>query len=267
MIRLLKIELAKNTSYRTFWVLIGIYFVGLGIVAISGMEALTWLAEKGAKINGFDVEKVPLYHFPDIWQNLTYVAQYFKLLLGIFIIISITDEFSYKTIRQNVIDGMNRAEFIGSKVLFILVMSIVSTLFVLLIGLLMGSIYSPETEMRFMFKHIDFVLAFFLATFNYLLVVMVIALLIKRAGLSIVILLIYPAFEWILKIPLPDSYEYLTEYLPNSAISNLIDIPFPKYVFMEIRDAVEFKDIIINLIYIPILIGLGYKTIANKNLS
>ncbi len=267
MIRLLKIDFAKLKSYRTFWVLIGIYFVFLGIVTMSGMEALEWLAEKGAKIDGFNVEKVPLYHFPDIWQNLTYVAQYFKLLLGIFIIISITNEFTYKTIRQNVIDGMNRAEFIGSKVIFILGLSIVSTLFVLVIGLLMGSIYSPETEMQFMFKHIEFIPAFFLSTFNYLLLVMVIALLIKRAGLSIVILLVYPAMEFILKVPLPDSMEHLTEYLPYSALSNLIDMPFPKYVFMEIRDYVDVKDVIINLIYIPILISIGYQTIANKNLS
>jgi len=267
MMRLLKIELAKVKSYRTFWVLIGIYFIVLGIITTSGMEALTWLAEKGAKIDGFDVEKVPLYHYPDIWQNLTYVAQYFKLLLGIFIIISITNEFSYKTIRQNVVDGMNRAEFIASKVLFIVGISMVSTVFVLLIGLLMGSIYSPQAEMAYMFKHIDFILAFFLATFNYLLLVMVIALVVKRAGLSIVILLVYPAFELFLTVPLPTSLEYLTEYLPYTALSNLIDIPFPKYVFIEIRDAVEWKDIIINILYVPILIGLGYKTIAKKNLS
>lgn len=267
MIRLLKIDLAKIKSYRTFWVLIGIYFIFLGVVTMSGMEALRWLAEKGAKIDGFNVEQVPLYHFPDIWQNLTYVAQYFKILIGIFIIISITNEFSYKTIRQNVIDGMNRAEFIGSKVIFILGITIVSTLFVLTIGLLMGSIYSPESEMRFMFKHIEFIPAFFLSTFNYLLIVMVIALLIKRAGLSIVIMLIYPALEFILKVPLPDSLEFLTEYLPYSALSNLIDIPFPKYVFMEIRDTVDWKDIFINIAYIPVLIGIGYQTIANKNLS
>lgn len=267
MIRLLKIDFAKIKSYRTFWVLIGIYFVVLGVITMSGMEALTWLAEKGAKIDGFDVEKVPLYHFPDIWQNLTYVAQYFKLLIGIFIIISITNEFAYKTIRQNVIDGMNRAEFIGSKVLFILGLSVVSTVFVFLIGLLMGSIYSPESEMQFMFKNVEFIPAYFLSTLNYLLLVMAIGLLIKRAGLSIVILLVYPALEFVLKVPLPDSLEYLTEFLPYSALSNLIDMPFPKYVFMEIRDTVELKDVLINLVYIPILIGIGYQTIANKNLS
>jgi len=266
MSKLLKIEFAKLQSYRTFWVLIGIYFVFMGIITLSGMEALKWLAEKGAQFE-LDIMKVPLYHFPDIWQNLTYVAQNFKLLLGIFIIISITNEFSYKTIRQNVIDGMSRADFIGSKVLFILSLSVISTLFVLIIGLFMGSIYSPESEMQFMFKHIEFIPAFFLATFNYLLLVMVIALLLKRAGISIVILLIYPAMEFMVEVFLPGSLEFLTNYLPYNAISNLIDIPFQRYLFMEIRDSVELKDVLLNLIYIPILIGMGYQTISNKNLS
>lgn len=267
MIRLLKIDLAKIRSYRTFWVLIGIYFIFMAAVTMSGMEALKWLTEKGAKIDGFDVTKVPLYHFPDIWQNLTFVAQYFRILIGIFVVISITNEFSYKTIRQNVIDGMSRADFIGSKVLFIFGFSMIATAFVFAIGMLMGSIYSPASEMGFMFKHVDFIPAFFLSTFNYLLLIMVIALIIKRAGLSIVILLIYPALELFLKVPLPESMEFLTEYLPYSALSNLIDIPFPKYAFMEIRDSVAIEDVLLNLAYIPILIFIGYKTIAKKNLS
>ncbi len=267
MLRLLKIELAKNKSYRTFWILIGIYFVFLLATTLSGMEALKWLDAKGAEFGNFDIMKIPLYHFPDIWQNLAFIAQYFRFLIGIFIIISITNEFSYKTVRQNVIDGLSRADFITSKVLFILGFSLITTIVVLLIGLGMGSIYSPESEMRFIFTHIGFVPAYFLATLNYLLLVMTIALIVKRAGLSIVILLIYPAFEWILKVPLPDSLEHLTEYLPYSALSNLIDIPFPKYVFIEIRDAVDLKDVLINLMYIPILIFIGYKSIANKNLT
>lgn len=267
MIRLLKIDLAKLVSYRTFWILLGIYFVVMGAITMSGMEALKWLAEKGAQFGEVDIMKVPLYHFPDIWQNLTYVAQYFRLLLGILIIISITNEFSYKTIRQNVIDGLDRFDFLGSKVLMILGLSIISTVFVFLIGLLMGSIYSPEAEMRFMFKHVEFIPAFFMATFNYLLLVMVIALIVKRAGLSIVILLVYPFLEFMVEVILPESLEFLTNYLPYTALSNLIDLPFPRYIFMEIRDTVAWGDVALNLVYIPVLIAIGYQTIAKKNLS
>lgn len=267
MIRLLKIDLAKIKSYRTFWVLIGIYFAILALIPISGMEVLKWLASKGADLGEFDIMKIPLYHFPDIWQNLTYISKFITVIAGILMIILITNEYSFKTIRQNVIDGMNRGEFIGSKVIFIFSLSFVSTVFIMLIGLVMGTIYSPESELAFMFKHFEFVPAFFLYSVNFLLFSLVIGLVIKRAGLSIVILLIYPLLETIFVTVLPNFLESVGNYLPFGAISNLIDFPFSKYAMQEIRDSVDWKDVFINIAYIPVLIGIGYQTIANKNLS
>ncbi len=55
MLHLLKIDLKKMTSYRTFWVVCGLYFLTLGFGAASGMEFLKWLANLfdnfGEKLN------------------------------------------------------------------------------------------------------------------------------------------------------------------------------------------------------------------------
>jgi ABC-2 type transport system permease protein len=155
MIKLLKIDFKKLKDYRTFWVLIILYFATMGLITSSGMEFLKWIVSKGADFNQVDILRIPLYHFPDIWQNLTYVSLYFQLVLAIVVIISITNEFSYKTVRQNIIDGMDRKDFLASKVMMIFVLSLASTLFVFLIGLITGSIYSPETEMRYIFTNIQ----------------------------------------------------------------------------------------------------------------
>lgn len=267
MIRLLKIDLAKLLGYRTFWVLLGIYLSILILIPLGGMETLKWLASKGAEFGQIDIMKIPLYHFPDIWQNLTYVAKFITLIAGILIIVLITNEFSYKTVRQNVIDGMSRADFIASKVVFIIGLSLLSTIIVLTIGLIMGSIYSPESEMRFMFKNSGFIPAFFLFTVNFFLFSMLVGFVIKRAGLSIVILLVYPLFEVILRNSLPGSAENIVDYFPFWAITNLIDFPFTRYALQEIRDVVAMKDVLINLAYAPLLVFLSYKTIAKKNLS
>ncbi len=100
MIRFLKIDYKKLKNYRTFWVLTILYFATMGLVTSSGMEFLKWLVSKGADFDRIDILKIPLYHFPDIWQNLTYVSLYFELVLAIVVIVSVTNEFSYKTIRQ-----------------------------------------------------------------------------------------------------------------------------------------------------------------------
>ena len=70
MLHLLKIDLKKMTSYRTFWVVCGMYFLTLGFGAASGMEFLKALAnlfdDFGQKLN---IDRIPLYHFPDVWMN------------------------------------------------------------------------------------------------------------------------------------------------------------------------------------------------------
>jgi len=109
MLHLLKIELKKMTSYRTFWVVCGLYFITIGFSTASGMEFLKWLA---SFIDGFgenlNIDRIPLYHFPDVWLNLVWWSGLFKVLLGIMVVISITNEYSYRTVRQNIIDGLSR---------------------------------------------------------------------------------------------------------------------------------------------------------------
>ena len=138
MLHLLKIDLKKLTSYRTFWIVCGLYFGTMTFTTSSGMEFLKWLAGKGAQIFGanLDINKVPLYHFPDVWQNLAYVSGYFKIMLGIMVVISITNEFTYRTIRQNIIDGMSRWEFLFSKILTNVLLSGATVVIVFLLDVL-----------------------------------------------------------------------------------------------------------------------------------
>ena len=118
MLHLLKIDLKKLTSYRTFWVICGLYFFTLAMATASGMEFLKWLA---SFVEGFgqsiNINRIPLYHFPDVWQNLAWSSGLLKIMLGIMVLISITNEYSYRTVRQNIIDGLSRREFLLSKMM------------------------------------------------------------------------------------------------------------------------------------------------------
>lgn len=268
MIRLAKIDFKKLSHYRTFWVLIILYFLTLGLITASGMEFLKWLAGKGANFgNNIDILRIPLYHFPDIWQNITYVSLYFQLVLAIVVIISITNEFSYKTIRQNIIDGMDRKDFLISKLSTIFLITLASTLFVFLIGLVTGLVYTPESEMRFIFTNIEFIPAYFLATFFYLALVMLFAVWIKRAGLAIGLVLIYPALEYAFGASLPDSLDPLIPYLPYHALNGIIKMPFQRYVFMEIQDYVDPVSVVVALAYIALFVYLAYRNLVKRDFS
>jgi hypothetical protein len=267
MIRLLKIDYKKLKDYRTFWVLIILYFATMGLVTSSGMEFLKWLVSKGADFDKVDILRIPLYHFPDIWQNLTYVSLYFELVLAIVIIVSVTNEFSYKTVRQNIIDGMDRKDFLASKIMMVLVLSLASTLFVFLIGLTTGLIYTPESEMRFMLTGIEFIPAYFMAIFSYLMLVLLFSIWIKRAGLAIGIVFIYPAMEYALGASLPNNLDFIIPYLPQHAINTLIKVPFQRYLFMEIQDYVDPVAVLVVCTYIVLFTVLAYRNLVKRDLS
>jgi len=255
-IKLLQIEWYKMRYYRTFWVIMILFFVLQGLTVSSGMLVLEWLKVKVPADSGIDFTKIPLYFFPDIWQNLTYVSVYFKVIPAILVIITISNEFSNRTIKQNIIDGMSRAEFVMSKFLFIVVITAISTLFVVLIGLISGLIYTPSPSLNEIFTDFSFIGAYFLDLLAYLTMAFLIAMLIRRSGLSIALLLLALPIEYIFTANIPDALDAIIPYFPQHAINNLIHFPFSRYAFLEIVDYVPVNMVFTVILYILLFYGL-----------
>lgn len=249
MLHLLKIDLKKLTSYRTFWVICGLYFFTLGMATASGMEFLKWLA---SLIEGFgeeiNINRIPLYHFPDVWQNLAWSSGLLKIMLGIMVLISITNEYSYRTLRQNIIDGLSRSEFLLSKVMTNLLLSALSMVLVFLIALVTGLIYSPQYS-DYMFNGIEFYPAYFLEVFAFLSFALMLGIFIQRSGLSIVLLLNSYLIELIIKKNIDDYVPDLIPFFPLESIMNLVPMPFARYAFQEIQDYVSMTAVGIALVW------------------
>ena len=227
------------TSYRTFWVVCGLYFLTLGFGAASGMEFLKWLAGMiegfGQKIN---INRVPLYHFPDVWLNLIWMGGWLKIVLGIMVVISITNEYTYRTIRQNIIDGMSRWEFLLSKILTNILLSLMSVAMLFFVGLVTGMIYSPSLEWQFMITDLEFFPAYFLEIFFFLSYALMLGVLINRSGLTIILLMLSQMIELIITANIQDEVPAIIPYFPMKSIWYLIEMPFKRYAFQEIKDYV-----------------------------
>jgi len=241
LLHLLKIDLKKLTNYRTFWVVCGIYFITLAFVTASGMEVLKFANSKIEDFGGsININRVPLYHFPDVWQNLIYVAGFFKFVLGVMVIISVTNEFAYRTVRQNVIDGLSRLEFIKSKVMTNAVLAGLSTVLLFLIALIAGMIYSPEIHFTELIDDIEFFPAYFLQVFGYLSFALLISVFINRAGLTIIVLMLARALELFIMhkvVHVNDIMDGMFAILfPLESLEALITLPFQRYVFLEVLD-------------------------------
>lgn len=273
MVRLLKIEWLKLKHYRPFQVLIAAYAVLLALV-IGGVHFfLVYLKNQGADFRGFDPTMIPFYDFPDIWQNIAYIATYFKLLLAFIVIISIANEVEFRTLRQNIIDGLSKKEWLASKLLFLLSLSIGSTLLLFLIGIATGLIHSHPDGLRFMFHSFNFLLVYGFEVFTFLTFSLLLTLIVRRAGLVIVGLTMYTlAFEPFVALLLMNVPEmahwgpYIAPYFPIRAINNLIPFPFPRYVLQEIQDYVALKEFLVVVLWLGFNVGMSYWILKKRDL-
>jgi ABC-2 type transport system permease protein len=272
MIRLFLIEWIKLRKYRAFQLLTGLYFLVVAVVCSSGMIFLEYIKSKGAEFKGISPTILPIYEFPDIWANITYVAAWMKIFLAFIVIISITNEVTYKTLRQNVIDGLSRVEFMLSKLSMIFIFSLVNTLLVFLLGLITGLIYSHDKSLGAIFGNMQYLGAFMYNVFIYLVFAFFLGILVKRTGIVIVFLGIYSVFvEPITSLIfsnapfIPHFLKAAVPFFPIKAINNLLPSPYSQYIFREYQDYIALTDVSIVSVHLILYLSIIYLLLKWKN--
>jgi len=253
MIRALKLEWLKIKNYRVFWILMAMYIFALLLIASAGGLFLLWLKNQGADFAGFDPTMLPIFDFPDIWQNITYLGSFFKIFLAFIVIISVNNDLTYNTLRQNIIDGFSKREYLLSKLLMIFVLAAVSTVFLFLAGLINGSIYSHVLGSEVIFSKLEFLLIYFYEIVVYCTLALLLALIIKKAGFVIVALFLYTIMFEPIAVAILENAPYfkdgvwpvIVQYFPIKSLNNLIKVPYGRYLFMEIEDTVSLKSLAI----------------------
>lgn len=182
MQKLLAIEWLKIKNYRTFRILIGLFLVFLPLwnwaiynsVISVGAGAVNILSQA--------------YSFPAVWGNLGFWAGIFVYFLSILMIILVSNEYSFRTHRQNVIDGWSRLDFFHAKAGLVLAISLGATVYTLLVGLVAGLLVGGFSGMG---SGLEKILFFFVYTLNYLSFSALLALWIRRSGLAIGLFFLY----------------------------------------------------------------------------
>ena len=252
MNRLLKIEWLKLKNYRPFWILMGMYTVFSLSICFGGMAILTWLKNQGADFNGFNPTMLPMYDFPDIWQNLAWLASLFKIILAFIVIMSINNELNFRIIRQNIIDGFEKKDWLLSKLLLNGAIAGYAVLLVVIGGLITGLIYGHPDSFSSVFVNTHFLIAFFFDVFIFLCFAMLLIVAFRKGALLIIGLLMYPvAFEPFLAFFF---YEYphfsagtreFANFFPVQSLRNLIPFPLKRYGLSEVSDTISIKAILI----------------------
>ncbi len=267
MIRLLKIDFRKYFFSKTFWILLTIYGILLVLTFFLIEKILNNIMIETGQNSPVPLPNFSIYSFPLVWHNLTYLGGFYKIFLALIVLTYVTNEFTYKTVRQNVMNGMSRIQFLLSKVLFVFNLSLFSAVILFISGSILGITHTEEFTTALFLEKIEFIPTYFLELFTFCSMALLLAILIQRSGLAIGFLaLYYYILEPIVSFILP---EQLTAYLPVESMGNLIDIPnsaLMKMVGVNFREFISVSDVFICSAYSLIFIGLTYLIIVKKDL-
>lgn len=276
MLRLLQIEAIKLWNNRASKVLIISYFVLLTSIAL--IAAIKFdigpiefhLADQG------------IFNFPYIWHFNTYVTAWFKLFLAIIIVSMMANEYSNKTIKQNLIDGLSKKEFILSKFLTVVVFSLISTVFVFVVSMILGLIFSDYNEPGIIFSDLEYLVAFFVKLVGFFSFCLFLGMLVKRSAFALGFLVLWQAFEgiayglmrWKGTKELADGVQ---QFFPLNAMSNLIKEPATRLGAVQSvanqlgeefsKDyAVHFYEILIVLAWTALFVYASYWLLKKRDL-
>ena len=263
MIRLLQIEFIKLWNNRASKVLIISYFVLLTSIALVAAIKFDIGPIK------FHLAEIGIFNFPYIWHFNTFVTAFFKLFLAIVIVSMMANEYSNKTIKQNLIDGLSKKEFILSKFLTVVTFSVISTLFVFIVSLILGLIYSDFNEFSIIFSDLEFILAFFVKLIGFFSFCLFLGILVKRSAFALGFLIMWQIFEGIVrglmrwKLFDGDTTDAIMGFFPLQSMFNLIKEPFTRLEAVQtVADQVgETINLNYHVHWYEILIVLAWSTI------
>jgi len=240
----------KMKNYRTFWILLSIT-----LFSIPGFSYMLYnlMDNKFPKTKGVQALLGSPFAFPDVWQTVSWNSSMLFVIPAILIITLNTNEFTYRTHRQNIIDGWSRGRFLGVKLIEVLLLSILTTIFVLLTALAFGYIGNKAPEGVSIWKGSRFLLFYFVQMFSYSLIAFLLSVLIKRAGLAMGVFFIYMIAEQVLVGILRNVYKIkAVDYLPEEVTDRLIPVPFIKKIITAPPEALSWEN------HIPVYLAVAF---------
>lgn len=229
MERLLSIELQKIWKNKASRILTLSYFIILSFIALIASIKFD------LGIFKFHLAEMGIFNFPFIWHFNTYIAAILKLFLAIVIVSMMANEYSYGTLKQNLIDGMSKKEFILSKFLTVVLFASASTVFVFLMSLILGLSFSSYTEFGIIFSNLEYLLAYFVKLVGFFSFCLFLGILVKRSAFALGFLMVWNIIEGIAKgilafkiFPNSTISDSISQFFPLESMSNLIVEPFTR---------------------------------------
>jgi hypothetical protein len=182
---LLRTEWLKLKNYTAFWWLIGLTALSYPGMTYIFKNAYDQLGHR--KGQGETILKMLLgnpFSLPEAWHTIAYASSLFVFIPAVVVIMFITNEYSYKTTRQNIIDGWSRNEFMLAKMINVFLVSLTVTILCLAVTLIIGLSNENLTTAN-KWDQSYYILLFCLQTFSQLSIAFLVGFLIKKAFIAL----------------------------------------------------------------------------------
>jgi hypothetical protein len=274
MKKLLQVEWMKLKNYRAFIVLISLFGVGIilsNYIVFSVNKSIVGQMNTKGMLNNFRP-----YDFRNTWETTSYVSGWLLMLPAMLMIILITNEYTFRTSRQNIIDGWTRSEFIRVKLLLGLILAIATTIVVIITALAFGI----GSGKPFSSNGISNVAFFFLKAVSYNVIAVFIAVLVRKTGFAIGLFFIYMGAEniiaqlldvwsiWLKQHHYGD-FGSMGDYLPMNAADGLLsfpDSPFKSLAKSALPTDYTSLVMILAVVYLVLFTYLAERRFVRKDL-
>jgi ABC-type transport system involved in multi-copper enzyme maturation permease subunit len=225
------------------------------------------------------------------WYYTCYVSSWFSLFILAFVLIyHVSNEYAYRTVRQNVIDGLTRIDFLKGKFYLLLVLAAFATMYVFVIGMLAGMFFeskppvdssmlanlfpaggqNQEVVFGALFDGVENLFGYFIQIMGYFSFALLLGFLIKKGALAILIYFAAFIVEKIIGAQLiSNGMENVYEYFPLRSFSKILPHPDFLALFAGISapSSINWANVVIMIVYIALFMFLTRLVFLKRDIN
>lgn len=216
------------------------------------------------------------YEFPTVWDYQGYAGNWLvSFFLGFMMIHIISSEVGNKTMRQNIIIGLNRREYFVSKLISMAMLSGIATAVYYLTSIIIGIIHTDGWDFALVFDNNFAGFRFYLMCMGYLSFAAVISYVMRRGSLSL--LMYFSLMMFIEPIIRGIYFAYFKDggvkYFPLNAIEDLMPNPALRLPDFFQNEGLKFSILLtyteatlLTLLFASIFLGISWRVFSKRDI-
>jgi len=216
------------------------------------------------------------FEFPTVWDYMGYIGNWLtSFFLGFVIIYMVTSEVASKTMRQSIINGLNRKDYFLGKVYTILTFSVIATFIFLVSTVVIGLIHTEGCDLELIMDNNLALVRYFLMSMGYMSFALLIGFTMRRSGLAIFFYLVYVMMlEVVIRYMQVWAWPHESmKWWPMNVIEDLMPNPFFRLGDKFIKNEYDFGLLVSDngamlgsTFYILLFLGVAWYSFSKRDI-